>query len=182
MNGDIGIGKIITSERGRDAIHIAVVPVVAGEHLDPGQHVGADGHSDNPVGIVDPFLREPVRAGQRFYLFMYPGTITSLRHEWTHPAFGGVEVADESRAWIEAFAAELDQTYSRLMAAAEYWLQGERDKGRRPGGYNSNYTYDNSETYKDVDEAKWPIFWHHYEIVTGVKVADHEATFFTCSC
>jgi hypothetical protein len=76
----------------RDAIHIAVAPVVAAARLLPGQHVGLqeDGQAcahEEPIGIVDPFLTEAVAAGQRFWLFLYPGTITSLRHVWTHPAF-----------------------------------------------------------------------------------------------
>jgi hypothetical protein len=76
----------------RDAVHIAVAPMVAAARLLPGQHVGLldDGRvyaNDKPIGIVDPFLTESVLPGQRFWLFLYPGTITSLRHVWTHPAF-----------------------------------------------------------------------------------------------
>jgi hypothetical protein len=76
----------------RDAVHVAVAPVVAAAHLLPGQHVGvlADGRAgadEEPIGVVDPFLTEAVRPGQRFWLLLYPGTITSLRHVWTHPAF-----------------------------------------------------------------------------------------------
>ena len=74
----------------RDAVHIAVAPVVAGEPLQPGQHVGLleDGRayaSAKPIGIVDPFSTDAVVAGLRFWLFLYPGTVTSLRHDWTHP-------------------------------------------------------------------------------------------------
>jgi len=174
------LGKLLGPEvTGRDAIHVAVVPVTAAEFLSPGEHVGllGDGKVGNGatpwVGIVDPYLTARVQPGERFFLFLYPRTITSLRHEWTHPAFAPrtTDTTPEgARAWVEAFAAELDQTYNRLMAAADLWVLDEE------------YTYDNSETYKDVDDAKWPTFWKHYETLTDRKVEDHEARFFTCSC
>jgi hypothetical protein len=90
------LGQLIKDgDRRRDAIHIAVAPVTAAEVLRPGQHVGlvrpgdleAVGPCDKPLGIVDPFLPGPVEPGQRFWLFLYPNTITGLRHVWTHPAF-----------------------------------------------------------------------------------------------
>jgi hypothetical protein len=89
---ELGIGKLITSDAHRDAIHVAVAPVTAAQELQPGQHVGLRGDgralaTEHPIGIVDPFLHERVPEGQRFWLFLYPGTITSLRHVWTHPAF-----------------------------------------------------------------------------------------------
>jgi hypothetical protein len=89
------IGHLITDDAARrDAIHIAVAPVIAGMTLLPGQHVGfledrriGIVEEKNRIGIVDPFLIDPVQEDQQFWLFMYPGTITSLRHVWTHPAF-----------------------------------------------------------------------------------------------
>lgn len=187
---DLEIGKIVSEDRGRDAIHIAVAPAVATCSLSPGQHVNVvDGEMAVPsgggaLGIVDPFLKMNVIEGQRFWVFLYPNTITSLRHDWVHPSFPGgsagasgasgasgvsLEV-EKSRAWIEAFANdELDQTYSRLMEAATLWLEYEE------------YTYDNTERYKDIKHEKWEIFWKHYEIVKNVKVSGKDR-FFTCSC
>ena len=90
------LGKLIDDgDRCRDAIHIAVAPVTAAQYLQRGEHVGfvEDGNTElvgsstNPIGIVDPFLAADVETGQRFWLFLYPGTITSLRHVWTHPQF-----------------------------------------------------------------------------------------------
>lgn len=82
-------------EHRRDAVHIALAPVTAGADLQPGQHVGLlrednvtlVGPCEEPVGIVDPFLRVPVLKGSRFWLLLYPNTVTGLRHVWTHPAF-----------------------------------------------------------------------------------------------
>jgi hypothetical protein len=90
------LGRLITDgDRRRDAVHVAVAPVTAAGRLAPGQHVGfirpndteLVGAGGTPIGVVDPFLRDDVRPGERFWLFMYPNTVTSLRHVWTHPAF-----------------------------------------------------------------------------------------------
>ena len=96
------LGQLIEDgDRRRDAIHIAVAPVTAADRLTPGQHVGLVeegnlelvGPCDRPIGAVDPFLAAEVEPGQRFWLFLYPGTITSLRHVWTHPVFTAAAAA-----------------------------------------------------------------------------------------
>ncbi len=101
MNTLSGIGKIIPQEAQafRDAIHIAILPCTAGTDLPVGAHVGlvpwaeyvsgkdpVIGWCDDPFGVVDPFLKEGVKAGERFFLWIYPDTITSLRHVWSLPA------------------------------------------------------------------------------------------------
>lgn len=182
------LGTIIGDSEKRDAIHLAVEPVTAGETLYPGQDIGLgeDGRAYGEgklVGIVDPFLKQKVREGNRFWLIIYPRQITSLRHVWSHPDFEetaetvkvekGTSDHDKSKSWIEGFAVKLDQTYNRLMEAAETWL----DAGKWNG-----YTYDNSETYKAYYD-QFPEFWKHYAVVTGKEVPkDKRESFFTCSC
>ncbi len=87
---DVKLGHLIETPQQRDAVHVAVAPVVAGEHLQPGDHVGiVDGEAIldavNTIGVVDPFLRRQVDTGESFWLFMYPGSIKGLRHNWEHP-------------------------------------------------------------------------------------------------
>jgi hypothetical protein len=92
---NLKLGQLIDSPQERDAIHVAVAPVEAAEDLSPGQHIGIrlDGRASSkgtaPIGIVDPFLKAKVPTGKRFWLFLYPYTIQSLRHHWEHPAFDG---------------------------------------------------------------------------------------------
>lgn len=87
------VGQKITGAAFRDAIHVAIAPVTAADTLEPGQHVGLDGEgkatgkSTTYIGITDPFLQERVYPGEMFWLFIYPNTVTSLRHAWVHPAF-----------------------------------------------------------------------------------------------
>jgi hypothetical protein len=107
MKEEPKIGQLIAEAAPqRDAIHIAIAPAIAAMPLVPGQHVGLIDPNDiemfgtsvsNHIGIVDPFLREPVRKGGRFWVFLYPGTVTALRHHWQHPGFAAAEV----RKWKE---------------------------------------------------------------------------------
>lgn len=177
------LGQLIGEDARRDAIHIAVAPVVADVQLWPGQPIGpVNGDTSRaqpvlgptPLGIVDPFLTAPVYPGQRCWMFLLPNTITGLRHEWTHPGFEPATISQadhevKSRAWLEAKADHLDLTYRALMAAAEQALLGDIT------------VQQGSETWRDgFGDPKE--FWHHYQIVTGRSVADSEQTVFCCTC
>lgn len=178
------IGKSLPEGAHRDAIHIAVAPMVAMERLWPGQHIGlVDGGASTNVteriGIVDPFLREPIFPGTRFYMFLYPNTITELHHEWVHPAFtvakpttaSDADHKVKSREWLESHAALLDLTFDRLMGDAGEWIE-----------HGDHQVQHDSEHWRDSFDSKG--FWHHYEIYTGKGVPDEkkEYGFYCCSC
>jgi len=191
IDAQFHIGEIIDETARRDAVHFALAPVIAAERLSPGQHIGFVGENtvgpmtNKPLGIVDPFLPGPVNKGDRFWMFLYPNTITSLRHEWSHEAFDTEEkdpvianyvltdklpyddFISNSKTWLTEFAWTADISYDELMNAAKDSIEH--------GEYLS-------------DGGKWEgfhtpsEFWRHYEIVTGKPVEDHDANFFSCSC
>lgn len=182
------LGSIIGPEEKRDAIHLAVFPVEAGELLQPGQHVSVhyeDGEGlafralpGKGVGIVDPFLTKPVGTDERFWLVVYPREIASLRHVWEHHAFPpsgetqGLLIDPEPRRgdallWIERFARDRDIELGNLLSAA---------RDRRGDEYLTIYGDDASGNIPDE-------FWDHFEVFEGVKIpAKQRSTYFSCSC
>lgn len=177
------LGTIIDESAGRDAIHLAVEPVIAAEVLHPGQDVGfvegGVGRCPAPVGIVDPFLRLPVQKGERFWLVVYPRKITSLRHVWTHPAFDDAPAQSDSEKaeaerWLRAYADEIDEGFGTLIRAAEAYLDhGEYFYGAAEDGYHGKFE----------GESTHPDFWKHYQAYTGrIVPTDKQDSFFTCSC
>lgn len=114
MSEKIPLGQLIDGEGSRDAVHVAIAPMIAGERLTPGQHIGIsdDGKASaaaSHIGVVDPFLTSEVQAGSKFCLCLYPGTIKSLRHVWTHPAFPVAEeplldAKAKAERWIRDYA------------------------------------------------------------------------------
>lgn len=173
------LGSIIDSNQKRDAIHIAVEPVIAGERLRPGEDVGfidgeAIGGHDNPVGIVDPFLKSAVQKGERFWLLVYPRQITSLRHVWTHPAFEQAEAKKtdpraDSEAWLRAFVAKSDcPSYEEVIAKAI----------NQSDSWDDDYLhFVDSDAHGEIP----PEFWTHVEIVTGQAILNRPS-YFSCSC
>jgi hypothetical protein len=181
------MGTILTDDvGGRDAVHVAVVSVTATGRLTPGQHIGFKGTPgdnapagivDEPIGIVDPFLDAAVQAGQRFWLYLYPRTITSLRHNWTHPKFADA-VAGQAYAPPSA------------KLASEQWLRTFIEHADCPGYEQvigeAVRAADNGEEYvffsgQDAHGDIPPEFWDHLAVVTGRKF-DHRPEWFSCSC
>jgi hypothetical protein len=140
------LGTLIPDTVGRDAIHLAVEPVIAGDELQPGERitffdgdtttaVREDAMSTGPaLGIVDPFLRQPVQPGQRFLMVLLPGQIATLRHVWDHPAFppaqaGGVDLGvppaakptSDAKEWLRDFARQNHVPYDDLIRDAISW-------------------------------------------------------------
>lgn len=171
---DLNLGQIIHGNPERDAIHVAVAPVIAACELKPGQHIGLLDGEASPgakklIGIVDPYLKSNVRRHQKFWMFLYPNTIIGMRHHWKHPDFTYEENSKErAEVRIRQIAQELDVDYEDLISHAQsyleygdYWCEG--------GRFDGVYLPDD--------------FWDSYEILFDVKVPQNEKySFFSCSC
>lgn len=190
------LGVLLDATAQRDAVHIAVAPVIAAETLYPGQHVGfvegstetiapiaegARGFQNKPaLGIVDPFLTTRVLKGERCWMFLYPQTITSLRHQWTHPAFAAAAEPPltgkaESERWLREFINGADcPSYEAVIATAIGEI-GSKDQWD-PGEY---LHFNGQDAHGEIP----PEFWDHVEIVTGRAIPkDKRAARFSCGC
>ena len=175
----------LSPNEGRDAIHLGVEPVVAGERLKPGQHVGFLKHgtvgrnAPTKVGIVDPFIDGPIPRGARFWLVVYPRQITSLRHVWTHPDFphtpdlppSTITPKAQAEARIASWAEDIGSNFDEVMEHAghfarfgDYWSEGARWEGQ--------------------SVPDW--FWADWAVITGEPIPDevkqYGGSFFSCSC
>ena len=189
MNDLCVLGEMIDGDLKRDAIHMAIAPVVADERLAPGQDVGfvdsanldRVGQSSDPIGIVDPFLKNLVFRDQKFWLLLYPNTITSLRHDWSHPAFKDPEIVVvdnarkyESEEWLRRFALEHIADYHSM-------IEGARSGNGYCFGSDSGKQFFDGNDGNDGDVYE---FWKHVENATGERFSrgHEENTYFSCGC
>ncbi len=176
---NLGLGKLITTPQNRDAIHVALIPIVAGQILYPGQHVALNAkkeaiqfHKESCIGIADPFLTQMIQPGETFWLFLYENTVTGMRHHWEHPAFSAdiapVSARDpecESKQWLEQCAKRCGVSYDVLIDRLSIYATG--------NSTSDDHLYDSLQGENDHDEI-----WRHYEKVTG----DTRGEYFSCSC
>lgn len=181
------LGTIIDDTQKRDAIHLAVEPVTAGEKLYPGQKIYlinkyayAAKPTQTHVGIVDPFLDEPVFPEQKFWLIVPPRQITSLRHVWTHPSFPEEVVSPtlseqeqnkkDSEKWIRDFVSRSDcPDYDTLMAAVRLYSPD----------YDDYLHFSGRDAHGEIPDE----FWYHAGVVLGRTFNISESPkYFSCSC
>lgn len=191
------MGEVLPDDvGGRDAVHVAVIAVRAATALSPGQRVGVERKPDGEyvarvgsgtteaIGIVDPFLDANLKEGERFWLYLYPRSITSLAHRWTHPAFADNAANTQysppseklvSEQWLKDFCAHADcPGFHAVMGKAEHIADG---------GSGSNWDdeymhFDGMDAHGEIPEE----FWRHVEIVLGRPIIGTKATYFSCSC
>ncbi|MEO6305106.1 MAG: hypothetical protein ABIP51_18250 [Bacteroidia bacterium] len=169
------LGKMIDDTAERDAIHLAVEPCIAGEILTAGEHIGivnglATKKTEKKLGIVDPFLNEVVVKGERFWLIVYPRTITSLRHVWAHPDFGeGNSVSKtEAEEWLRNFQEVHDCPPVEIMI----------DKVKNEGvNLDEYFHFSGYDAHGSIPDE----FWEKMEIVTDIKIKN-PPKHFSCSC
>jgi len=185
MSDDLKLGQIITGEAHRDAVHIAVVPLEAGERLYRGSEVrlkldshtiALQGDYFGGIGIVDPFLDTyGVEKGQRFYCFLKPGSVTGMRHHWQHPSFDKpLQVStNESERWLREFCDEWNFDWNELIREASSYSNDRYVVAQGTDLHSA------SELGKDEH-----LFWEHLEKYTGKKFDQNhrDDMGWSCSC
>lgn len=187
------IGHLLNGNEQRDCIHIAIMPAIAASNLSRGEEVGlVYGTTDQVVskdsvygipsiGIVDPFYGIPavvgegqfkwrIEKGQRCWVFLFPGTVTGMRHQWTLPAIDEHKPpVSESEKWLRQFADRWNFDYDEMIAEA-----------RTSGGYITARGRDlHSPGDLGEDEA---LFWEHFQNLTGSTFDTEHRQNFTWSC
>jgi hypothetical protein len=182
------LGTIIT-DGGRDAIHLAVEPVIAGENLKVGEDIGVekDGTASaregiTKVGIVDPFLKKAVKKGEMFWLIVYPRQITSLRHVWEHPNFPTTSIPKESKEDVELeFSKKWMTKWAIRHMSDDYYGHEEHLSDESAYANAINAGKNNSVgCYEDAADHIDNEWWDHWEKITGLK--GKRDGYFSCSC
>lgn len=190
---EIKLGELIPegTVAERDAVHVAVVPCIVGEdYMSPGQRVKlAYGTQDvvisamydhaNCVGVIDPFVGCNIVKGDRVYVFLNPGTITGLRHHWSHPVFDSQpKVESEAETWLRKFAEKWNFDYDEMIEIAARET-GDAFPDAEYIVASGNDLHTAGELGPDHDE-----FWRQIEALTGYKFDEkhRELTKWSCSC
>lgn len=178
---DVKLGELLNGGEQRDAIHVAIAPVMANCRLKPGEHIGfidssteIVGKSKTTIGVVDPFLKLGVDKGERFYMFLYPNTVTGMRHHWSHPSFVGEnivskEVIDESVNILRIASEQGEMSYSCLIESMDTYAE-----------YNDYQHMGENERYKHIED--WDKVWDAWAKVTGKTKPVEAWCPFSCSC
>lgn len=121
----------------KDAIHVAIVSVVAGETLKAGQAfelnehrhaVAARGRNKKTLtGVVDPFGDEFINRGEIVWGIVHPDHVERVEHHWETDVDFSAPVVPVQQNRLLAKAAELiGVSYSDLMKACASYVKTER--------------------------------------------------------
>lgn len=176
---ELNIGQVIEGIYPlRDAIHIPVVQVICDEdHLDAGQRIALRAGTDlaykeeyRSTGVVDPYLDGSLMRGDKFWMFLFPGTVTGMVHQWKHPEFTHLEASSPAEQWLRDFAERWAMDFNELVTEA--------------GGQGGNrwvtahgHDLHKAEEIEDIDDM-----YYHLEQYLGRRISPKQRREMNWSC
>lgn len=188
------LGTVHVKDEGRDAVHLAVYQITLGQSIsmwnkaskitirENGRAYVFDESKDTKAyGILDPFIDQELNVGDKVWLVLFPGMITSLRHVWEHNFFPEspkeTPIHDASSfsnyPHIENLAAQLEITCDELISHADnYVLTG-------------NY-YIGSDEAEGVyaNQSFWEEYYRYKGATSDISTINeiYKGNFIGCSC
>ena len=183
------LGSVRAQDEGRDAIHLAVVTLQALEQftVPPIGNLWVD-HLAKPsptptsaVGIIDPFLPRGtlVEKGEWFFVYLKPGSISGLRHVWSHEAFPEgksdalKEAKDKAEIRVRDWCRSTDAYGFDYQTCLELFDEGESGGFRLDGGS----IFSNDEATGEIPSA----ILDDIELILG-KPLGQRPEYFRCAC
>ncbi len=178
----------------RDAIHIAIMPVIVEEdYASPGDEVKfapdskdtvrrVTNYGEKGIGIIDPYIHRhgAIRKGDKVWLFLHPNSVTGMRHHWKHPGIDDRKiVTNQSELWLHNFADRYGMNFDDMIRIAKEGL--DTDEG---GGDWITANAVDVHSAKDLDDGDYDLFWTHMEAFTNLKFDEkHRSRVgWSCSC
>jgi len=127
------LGKTPEFSGKKDAIHVAIVALVAGCPLEPGTRIklNAENFAVNAYskkesfGVADPY-RVGIAKGSTFWALLDPEEVTSVEHTWTHKLdFSPPKVELKKNRQLLDDANRLGVTYEELITACSSYIVNE---------------------------------------------------------
>lgn len=152
----------------RDAIHVPIISVEAGQPLPPSVFVKLNEQDkaivcnrEDAIGIVDPFGVEVVKG--IFWLYLFPDSVKAVKHVWQHDNIPQKLGTTESIAYIKQAADDVGQglSYHDMMSI----------------GFNYQVNKHDSGHHVEDTGIDWPLFWQHWANITGLAVGNPDSPF-----
>lgn len=159
INKKKSLGREPDSLGEKDAVHVAIVSVVAGKPIQPGGRVrlakdgmAEPGGDNDSIGVADPWGGR-IHRGKKFWLMMDIDSVSAVEHTWSCGIkFLTDNVVVEQNKYLAGMAKDLGVSYDDLMKACSDFV--ERDtKPPYPGTLSEEAADD--AVYRDDLYSEW---------------------------
>lgn len=152
----------------KDAVHVGIVAVRAGQPIAPGQRCTLNEYreaipSESGEGVADPFGGR-ISTGQAFWLLMCQDQLPNVQHVWDHPTMDFSPPSRETvkNRYLVDYAEGLGVTYEQLLAACAYVVENEE-----PAAYPGTKTGEEFEkALNGVDDYD---LWYEWSNESGYE-------------
>lgn len=134
------------------------------------------------VGVIDPWRPELVGPGELTWLLLNPGTVTGLRHHWSHPIIDGKAAGPETTTVDEAEAEMVPLLQGLGVEQGDIEeIIDDLKRGVAPNVHSRSWDI---HAESDVDPEDLAKFW---ELATALRQRETGDAFkaavtWTCSC